>query len=123
MCGRYELDIEEDALDRRFNLKASDIEIRRRFNVAPSQKLPIITEAEPEQLTLATWGLRPFWAKPGQVVKEPINARAETVDQLPTFRKAFRERRCLVPATGFYEWQATKEGKQPYRIALTDDAP
>jgi putative SOS response-associated peptidase YedK len=124
MCGRYELDIEEDALIRRFNLKASGVEVKRRYNVAPSQTLPIITEADPDQLTLAQWGLRPFWARPGQVVKAPINARGETVDQLPTFRTAFHERRCLVPATAFYEWQKLDGStKQPYRIALTDDAP
>ena len=85
--------------------------------------LPIITEEAPDALTLAEWGLRPFWAKPDQPVKRPINARAETVDTAATFRRAFRERRCLVPATGFFEWQKQGKGKQPYRIRRADGEP
>ena len=68
MCGRYELDIEEDMLIRRFAIKRQGWEFRRRSNVAPSQVLPIITEEEPDRLTPATWGLLPFWAKPDQSV-------------------------------------------------------
>ena len=123
MCGRYELDIEEDALLRRFAIKRQGWQFRPRYNVAPSQVLPIITEEEPDALNPASWGLLPFWATPDQPVKRPINAKGETVDQLPTFRKAFQERRCLVPATGFFEWQAAPEGKQPYRIRLASGEP
>jgi putative SOS response-associated peptidase YedK len=123
MCGRYELDIEEDELIRRFAIKRQGWDFRRRSNVAPSQVLPIITEEEPDRLSPAKWGLLPFWAKPDKPVNRPINAKSETVDQLPTFRNAFHERRCLVPATAFFEWQAAADGKQPYRICLASGEP
>jgi putative SOS response-associated peptidase YedK len=123
MCGRYELDLDDARIARHLGVKRWELGVKPRYNVAPSQTLPIITEEEPEQLTLAEWGLLPRWAKPGTSAKRPINARGETIDTLRTFKQAFQERRCLVPATAFYEWQKTNEGKQPYRIALKDNEP
>lgn len=86
------------------------------FNAAPSQSLPILRlgDAGPE-LALCRWGLVPSWAKTLPDTR-PINARAETVADKPYFRSAFRRRRCLVPAGGYYEWQAGAHGKQPWFI-------
>jgi len=123
MCGRYEFDLDDVRIARHFGLKRWEAGVMPRSQVAPSQTLPIITEAEPEQLTLAEWGLTPRWSKEGKPAKRLINARAETVHTLRSFRQAFREQRCLVPATAFFEWQTTAQGKQPYRIALKDNQP
>ena len=93
-----------------------------RWNVAPSQRMPIVrmSDAGFRELAIARWGLVPSWAKEMPKV-QPINARAETVPTGPMFRKAFECRRCLVPADGFYEWKGAKPPKQPYFIHQPDD--
>src|SRR5688500_11655821 len=124
MCGRYDLDVSAEELIRHFNLSIKRAQgYQRRYNVAPQQQVPVITNDAPKQLALIEWGLLPPWAKPGKKVHRSINARAETVAEKPTFRRALKERRCLVPASGFFEWQATKDGKVPYRIHRKDGEP
>jgi len=119
MCGRYTLTKKEQALLERF-----EAEIAARFdpnyNAAPTQELPVITGGMPGKIQMFRWGLVPAWAKDKSIGVKMINARAESVSEKPSFRDALKSRRCLVPADGFYEWQASDSGKRPFRITLKD---
>lgn len=120
MCGRYNLITDARALVDFFSLDNS-LEIHSRYNIAPSQDIPVIRQSPSGRtVSLLRWGLIPHWAKEEKIGYRMINARAETVAEKPSFRTAFRRRRCLVPATGFYEWQAVAGGKQPYNIRMED---
>ena len=90
------------------------------YNVAPTQQNPVITNKDPNQLNLFRWGLVPSWAKDLKIGARMINARREGIESKPSFRKAIREKRCLVLADSFYEWQRHKGGKTPLRIQPTD---
>lgn len=116
MCGRYTL---EDYLEiaERFNVQGLFASLKPRYNVAPTQMMPVIAEDNPHQLQLMKWGLVPFWSKDGKGI---INARAETVGSKPAFKQSLQFRRCLVPAGGFYEWKQTEHGKVPHFIHLKD---
>jgi len=99
-----------------------------RFNIAPTQPVAVVrsSPSEPEherELAWLRWGLIPGWAKDPSVGSRMINARAETAAEKPSYRAAFRRRRCLVVADGFYEWQRTGKRKQPYFIRMQDDRP
>jgi putative SOS response-associated peptidase YedK len=111
----------------RIALPATPLNIPARYNIAPTQRVPIvrrIRDREERELVILRWGLVPFWAKDAKVGYSLINARAETIDRKPSFRTAFKQRRCLVAADGFYEWMATGGGrKQPHFITLPDDQP
>lgn len=121
MCGRYSLFAEPTTLADRFGVEVP-ADHRRRYNCAPGQDLPVITDESPDSLTEQEWGLIPSWAEDEST--SFINARAETVTEKRSFRDAFESRRCLVPADGFYEWVDGDGGtKQPYRVALEDDRP
>ncbi len=125
MCGRYALTTDPRKLARRFGAEPPP-DLPPRYNVAPSQTIPIVRrEAEGRRFALARWGLVPSWAKDLKLGYSTINARAETVARKPAFRSAFRRRRCLIPADGFYEWQASTQTKltQPWFIALKDQEP
>jgi putative SOS response-associated peptidase YedK len=120
MCGRFALYSNPLTLARRFAAEAPP-ELAPRYNLAPSQNIPIVREEErARQIALARWGLVPFWAKDIDTGYSTINARAETVASKPAFRSAFRHRRCLIPADGFYEWQVvpSSKTKQPWFVAL-----
>jgi len=96
-----------------------------RYNIAPTQEIDIVT-ASPDgpRLVRARWGLVPgWWKKPMKELPATFNARAETVAEKPMFRSAFRSRRCIVPASGYYEWTGPKEARQPYYISAADGAP
>ncbi len=110
---------------RLFRFKNATPNLRSNYNAAPTQLLPVIRIGADGDRELATlrWGLIPMWAKDPKIAYSTINARAETVAEKPAFRTAFKKRRCLVPADGFYEWQATGDGKQPYRITMKDGEP
>jgi putative SOS response-associated peptidase YedK len=98
----------------------------RRWNGAPSQEFLVIRENHKtgqRSLDLLKWGLIPYWCHDPKGGRKPINAKAETVARLPTFRDAYRKRRCILPVDGFYEWRAANGGKQPYAIAMNDGAP
>ncbi len=98
----------------------------RRWNGAPSQDFLVIRQNHKtgeRSLDLLRWGLIPYWCTDPTGGRKPINAKVETVARLPTFREAYRKRRCILPVDGFYEWQATKDGKQPYAIAMKDRSP
>jgi putative SOS response-associated peptidase YedK len=126
MCGRYTVrrnDVPAQVL-REWNLQLPFEEFadHPRFNVAPSQRMPIVrlsADGTPE-ISLAKWGLIPSWSKEKPKV-QPINARCETVATSGMFRQAFQHGRCLVPADGFYEWKGAKPPKQPYFIRMKDD--
>ena len=125
MCGRFALYSDPFSLAKRFEAEALP-ELRSRYNVAPTQSIPIVrAEGGVKRFALARWGLIPQWAKDMKIGYHTINARAETVAEKPAFRNAFRHRRCLMPADGFYEWQAVtgSKVKQPWFIALKDREP
>ncbi|MDD5319494.1 MAG: SOS response-associated peptidase [Methylococcales bacterium] len=125
MCGRFALYSDPFTLARRFEAEALS-ELRPRYNVAPSQNIPIVREeGEKRRIALARWGLIPHWAKDMKIGYSMINTRAETVASKPAFRNAFKHRRCLVPADGFYEWQIKPDSKikQPWFIALQGREP
>ena len=127
MCGRYTFIAPAPAVEQRFNAFFTE-PAPANYNAAPSQRLPIITNAAPGQIQLLSWGLVPSWSKdptghgPAAGPK-PINARAETLAEKPSFRQLLGRRRCLVLADSFYEWQATPAGKVPHRILLRDEQP
>ena len=118
MCGRYGF-IKSKDISKRFDKPISPkIELRDRYNVAPSQEMPVVTYNDIE---LMRWGLIPFWAKDEKIGYSMINARVESVATKPSYRKAFQLQRVIVPAGGFYEWKKTSDGKVPYWITLKND--
>jgi putative SOS response-associated peptidase YedK len=125
MCGRYELHTSPAALALALGLRYPP-EIKARYNIAPTQQVPIVrlTRDGERELSQVKWGLVPFWAKDPSIGNKMINARAETIVSKPGFRDAYKKTRCLIPASGFYEWAKMTDGsKQPVRIAMIDDAP
>jgi putative SOS response-associated peptidase YedK len=127
MCGRYRRTTREEELARIYHIPIPvqpDLPIS--YNIAPSQEvLAIRYNPETKQRTLdrLRWGLVPYWANDEKIGFKTINARAETVDSAHSFRSAFKKRRCLIPADGFYEWKKVVGGKIPYSIAMKDDSP
>lgn len=117
MCGRFQLSVKGRHISERFNVEVFDEMYKPNFNCAPSQKLPVITNSEPGKLNFFRWGLIPSWAKDPKIGNKLINSRAESISEKPSFKNAFKKRRCLVPANGFFEWQ-TDENKTPFRIFL-----
>lgn len=123
MCGRYDETIPIEQLAKRFGFDPDVIDFAPRYNIAPSQIVPIIVKAKENELRQYRWGLIPHWAKDPAIGHKMINARAETVASKPSFRDSFKNKRCLVPATGFYEWRKYGKTKTPMRITLTDEEP
>lgn len=126
MCGRFDNLIPRDAYAGLFRaVRVPRSNFPPRFNVAPTDQIPIV-RIDPRdgerEVVMARWGLIPFWMKEKPKVPH-INARAETVHKQPMFREAFAKRRCLIPATGFYEWEKRADGKQPYRFRRKDLEP
>ena len=117
MCGRYTL-TSPDKIAERFAVQADIQLLLARYNVAPTQQVPAILDEDPTSLTVLRWGLIPPWAKDEKIAGSLVNARCETVADKPAFRNAYKHRRCLVPADGFYEWQKTGIGKVPHRFTL-----
>lgn len=99
------------------------MELRPRFNIAPTQTVAVILDEEPAALTTVRWGLIPAWSKDKKIGATLINARGETVAEKPSFRTAFKKRRCLILADGFYEWQKRDAGKVPHYMQLADGEP
>ena len=124
MCGRYALYSSVEQLRKHFPIDQVESEISPNYNVAPTQEVPAIIHSEESNvLTKLHWGLVPFWAKDAKIGSKMINARLETVATKPAFRDAFKKRRCLIPADGFYEWYGAKGQKQPVYITLPDRKP
>ncbi|MDW8468794.1 MAG: SOS response-associated peptidase [Burkholderiales bacterium] len=116
MCGRFALHASPEVVAREFGLAAVPA-VAPRYNIAPgSDVLAVRARDGGREAALVRWGLVPAWAKDARVGARMINARAETVAEKPAFRAAYRRRRCLVPASGFFEWQARPSGKQPWYV-------
>jgi putative SOS response-associated peptidase YedK len=136
MCGRYSITTAPEALRHLFDVETA-LNLEPRHNLAPTQPAPVVRMGErregdgyghrpgatQREMAMLQWGLVPSWAKEVSIGSKMINARAETVAEKPAFRAAFRRRRCLIPADGFYEWRTEAGGKQPYRIVRRDRAP
>ncbi len=120
MCGRYSIGAAVAEISQTLGVTPPTA-FTPRYNAAPSQALPVVSNRQPQRVSLYHWGVVPFWAKAkGQRL---INARAETVAEKSTFKQSFQQRRCWVLADGYYEWQKTKTGKIPHRLVRTDDEP
>lgn len=125
MCGRFSLRTNGAALAEQFQLLEPPT-LEPRYNIAPTQPVAVVRQSElGRALGVVQWGLVPSWAKDPTMGSKMINARAETVAEKPAFRAAFKQRRCLVLADGFYEWQPTsmRQTKQPFYIHRQDDKP
>jgi putative SOS response-associated peptidase YedK len=124
MCGRFTIRAAPSIIAEQFALYSLP-SFPIRFNVAPSQPVPVV-RAESDgtrNLSLLHWGLIPHWAADASVGNRMINARSETAADKPAFRTAMRERRCLIVADGFYEWPMAEKIRRPYFIHMRDDAP
>lgn len=122
MCGRMSLFVSQSPLEERFD--ASVVRpLTPRYNIAPGADLATITNDAPGKIDLLEWGLLPRWVDDPEDFPKPINARAETIAEKPSFRGAFEKRRCLILADGFYEWAGNRGRKQPYRVVRTDEEP
>ena len=129
MCGRYGRRADKQRIAEWMQTHNTDVfddsYLAPSYNVAPQSLQPVVrldSETGERELTIMRWGLIPFFAKDAKIAYSTINARAETVASSPVFREPMKRRRCLVPATGFYEWQALdKKSKQPWAIELADE--
>jgi len=127
MCGRYVLKTLLQSVMDLFSAvpEQSDLFTTPRFNIAPTQDLPVIRldEQGHRRIALLRWGLIPSWANDPAIGNRMINARAETVAEKPAFKRAFEHRRCIIPADGFYEWKKLGKAKQPFYVHRSDDRP
>ena len=120
MCGRFTLQTPEEKIRQTFHLMATrQLGLSPRYNIAPSEEIPIIrnTDSFPD-LHLAKWGLVPHWSKEPATRYSTINARIETVADKPAYRSAFKHRRCLIPADGFFEWKRVNNHKIPHYVRM-----
>ena len=127
MCGRYRRTTSEEELARRYHIPIPpqrDLPIS--WNIAPTQDVLAIRfnpATKQRSLDALRWGLIPNWAKDPKIAFKTVNARVETVDTAPSYRQAFKKRRCLIPGDGFYEWKKALGEKIPYSISMKDDSP
>ena len=125
MCGRFSQTASPEVIAQQFELTDPPL-FTPRYNIAPSQSIAAIRidpDTTTRTLVMLRWGLIPSWAKDPKIAHQCINAKAETVAEKPSFRSAFKKRRCLVIATGFYEWQVQGHAKQPMWIGLKSRRP
>ncbi|MBT8351080.1 MAG: SOS response-associated peptidase [Deltaproteobacteria bacterium] len=124
MCGRFAGFTTLEMLLEHFPIDVADAQVKPNYNVAPSQEILAIARYEGKNhLNNFHWGLVPFWAKDLSIGSRLINARSETAATKPSFRNAFKQRRCLIPSNGFYEWKGSKGQKQPMFLTLPDSKP
>jgi putative SOS response-associated peptidase YedK len=125
MCGRFTLTADPSELRDAFPDITVPTEITARYNIAPSQPIAVIPNTGENKLDFFVWGLIPFWAKDPKIGSRMINARAETLGEKPSFKAAYRRRRCLIPADGFYEWRKVpgSTAKIPTYIRLKSGKP
>ena len=124
MCGRFAFYSPAEAAAALFGVTAAP-ELKPRYNIAPTQDIAAIRNAAngEREFVMLRWGLVPFWAKDPAIGNRMINARAETVAEKPSYRQAYKHRRCLVLADGFYEWQRQGDVKTPHFICLASGEP
>lgn len=125
MCGRYTLTSPVEVLEKRFRCNAGQLTLFPRYNIAPGQECPVVVVEEEKLIKMMKWGLVPFWAEDASIGNKMINARAESVRKKPSYRKCFKDRRCLVLADGFFEWGRLegRTGKVPIRYTLKSGEP
>ena len=124
MCGRFVGYRKLGDYQDKFRIELFEVDPKPNYNVAPTQMVPVIVRQDDlNVLREFKWGLVPFWADDPSIGNRMINARSETVDSKPAFRAAFKKRRCLIPADGFYEWKGSKGNKQPMLITTPEDEP
>jgi len=131
MCGRFTARLTWQQLHDLYeittpDLRQDELDLKPRYNVAPTDVVPVcrLNRSGQREIAMLKWGLIPYWADDPKIGYRTINARAETVATAPAFREAFRRRRCLIPASGFYEWKKLDNGdKQPYLIQMRDGSP
>ncbi|MDE0050393.1 MAG: SOS response-associated peptidase [Rhodospirillales bacterium] len=124
MCGRFTQRMTWRELHERMDLIGTPLNLRPRYNVAPSQDVAIVrANDDGRSLCMLRWGLIPSWAREPNIGYKLINARTETAAEKPSFRSAWRHRRCLIPADGFYEWRREGKTRQPWLFGLKDAAP
>jgi putative SOS response-associated peptidase YedK len=122
MCGRITLKTPADLLQEELGLLVEG-ELTPRYNIAPSQRIAVVTNASERKVEHLRWGLIPSWARDPSIGNRLINARAETAAEKPSFRNALRKRRCIILADGFYEWRADGKRKTPIHIRLESKRP
>jgi len=120
MCGRFVLTANTEAIQTSFDLTTMPATMQPRYNIAPTQPVALITNESPHELTFYKWGLIPSWSKDVSAASKMINARSESAAEKPAFRSAFKRRRCIIPADGFYEWQQREGEKVPLFIHFKD---
>src|SRR5262245_49702137 len=122
MCSRYFRDADGNIIAYTFRVPVND-RVRQRFNIAPTQDAPVIRVRKDgtREAAMLRWGLVPFWAKDLKIGTKMINARSEGLEDKPAFREAFEKRRCVIPATGFFEWKGEARRKQPFAVTLPGD--
>jgi putative SOS response-associated peptidase YedK len=113
MCGRFTLFVDAETLQEEFGLYEVPANYSARYNISPTQPLMVLADAKTRQAEWMRWGLIPSWAKDPSIGSRMINARSETLQEKPSFRNAFTNRRCLIFANGFYEWKRDEKGKTP----------
>lgn len=119
MCGRFSLFAEPAELIKRFGIHTFTFDFLPSYNIAPGQNIPaILSDQGQRRMGQLHWGLIPSWAKDESIGYKMINAKAETIQEKPSFRTLFVRKRCLIPVDGFYEWKKTPDGKQPMRIVM-----
>ena len=124
MCGRFTQRMSWRELHEQMDLVGTPLNLRPRYNAAPSQDVAAVRGSDNGRtLSMLRWGLIPSWAKDPAIGHKLINARSETAAEKPSFRAAFRHRRCLIPADGFYEWRRESKTRRPWLFALKDGAP
>lgn len=124
MCGRYTLEMDGEEMLKAFGLIEAPAVWMLRGNIAPTQPVAVLTRADDRRIEHMRWGLVPSWAKDISIGNRLFNARAETIQEKPSFKNAFARRRCLILADGFYEWQKQQRGpSRPFRFQLRGKAP
>ncbi len=123
MCGRFSLTIPISRIVEEFGVEEVKDGVRNSYNIAPGQDVGAIIENQSRKLGLLRWGLIPSWADDPRIGSRLINARAESLDQKPSFRTPLRRKRCLIPADGFFEWKKEGDQKTPYYFFLKDRKP
>ena len=118
MCGRFSLLAHQEMLRERFNIAEFEFDVTPLYNIAPSQKIATVINDNLLKLVGMRWGFIPFWAKDMKIGNKMINARAEAVAGNRVFKHSFLKKRCLIPATGFYEWKKSNDKKTPMHIRM-----
>ena len=126
MCGRFTITLEPAFFQQELDLGKVPSKWTPRYNTAPSQNIPVVTNPSARDVVMLRWGLIPSWAKDPAIGSRMINARSETIQEKPSFMNAFKQQRCLILADGFYEWQKSSHRgmpKTPYYFQLAEGAP